>query len=75
MCNRERDVPTRYKSLAKYLAKYVLGPPISVRRIDAYGGQSVTYHYRSNKTERVEKETVDVWENDSACSSHSVSTD
>ncbi len=27
------DVPGRYKSLAKYLAKYVVSPPISVRRI------------------------------------------
>ena len=55
------DVPTRYKSLAKYLAKYVVSLPISVRRIDAYDGQSVTYHYRSHKTEKVEKETVDVY--------------
>ena len=30
------DVPNRYKSLAKYLAKYVVSPPISVRRIDRY---------------------------------------
>jgi hypothetical protein len=55
------DVPTRFKSLAKYLAKYVVSPPISVRRIDAYDGQRVTYHYRSHKTEKVEKETVDVY--------------
>jgi len=55
------DVPTRYKSLAKYLAKYVVSPPISVRRIDAYDGQTVTYHYRSHKTEKVETETVDVY--------------
>ena len=55
------DVPTRYKSLAKYLAKYVVSPPISVRRIDAYDGQNVTYHYRSHRTEKVEQETVDAY--------------
>jgi hypothetical protein len=42
------DVPGRYKSLAKYLAKYVVSPPISVRRIDSYDGQTVIYHYRSD---------------------------
>jgi len=54
------DVPSRYQSLATYLAKYVVSPPISLRRIDRYDGHSVTYHYRSHKTERVERETVDV---------------
>src|ERR671912_167638 len=52
------DVPARYQSLATYLAKYVASPPISVRRIERYDGQHVTYHYRSHKTERVERETV-----------------
>jgi len=28
------DVPSRYQSLAMYLAKYVVSPPISLRRID-----------------------------------------
>lgn len=55
------DVPGRYKSLAKYLAKYVVSPPISVRRIDGYDGETVTYHYRSHKTERVEQEQVGVY--------------
>lgn len=55
------DVPRRYKSLARYLAKYVVSPPISVRRIDSYDGQKVTYHYQSHKTGRVEQETVDVY--------------
>lgn len=55
------DVPTRYQSLATYLAKYVVSPPISLRRIDRYDGQRVTYHYRSHKTERVERETVAVY--------------
>jgi hypothetical protein len=54
------DVPSRYQSLATYLAKYVVSPPISLRRIDRYDGHRVTYHYRSHKSERVERETVEV---------------
>jgi hypothetical protein len=55
------DVPSRYQSLARYLAKYVVSPPISLRRIDRYDGNSVIYHYRSHKSERVEWEQVDVF--------------
>ena len=55
------DVPSRYQSLATYLAKYVASPPISLRRIDRYDGQWVTYYYRSHKSERVERETVAVY--------------
>jgi len=55
------DVPARYQSLARYLAKYVVSPPISLRRIDRYDGHRVTYHYRSHKSERVEQERVDVY--------------
>src|SRR2546426_7895825 len=53
-------VPSQYQSLASYVAKYVVSPPISVRRIDRYDGERVTYHYRSHRTERTEHETVDV---------------
>ena len=53
-------VPAQYQSLARYVAKYVVSPPIAVRRIDRYDGARVTYHYRSHRTERVEHETVDV---------------
>jgi hypothetical protein len=53
-------VPAQAHSVARYVAKYVVSPPISVRRIDRYDGQRVTYHYRSHRTERVEQETVDV---------------
>ena len=55
------DVPSRYESLARYLAKYVVSPPISLRRIDYYNGGHVGYHYRSHKTDRVERERVDVY--------------
>src|SRR5216683_2339373 len=53
-------VPSQYQSLARYVATYVVSPPISVRRIDRYDGERVTYHDRSHRTERVEHETVDV---------------
>ena len=58
---QQGDVPSRYQSLATYLAKYVVSPPISLRRIDRYDSHSVTYHYRSHKSKRVERETVDVY--------------
>jgi Putative transposase/Transposase zinc-binding domain len=54
------QVPSQYESLARYVAKYVVSPPIAVRRIARYDGERVTYHYRSHRTERVERETVDV---------------
>jgi Putative transposase len=53
-------VPSQSQSVARYVAKYVVSPPIAVRRIDRYDGHRVTYHYRSHRTERVERETVDV---------------
>jgi hypothetical protein len=53
-------VPTQAHSVARYVAKYVVSPPIAVRRIDRYDGVRVTYHYRSHRTERTEHETVTV---------------
>jgi hypothetical protein len=53
-------VPPQYRSVARYVAKYVVSPPIAVRRIDRYDGARVTYHYRSHRTERMEHETVTV---------------
>jgi Putative transposase/Transposase zinc-binding domain len=53
-------VPAQYQSVARYVAKDVVSPPISVRRIDRYDGERVTYHYRSHRTERTTYETVDV---------------
>jgi len=54
------QVPSQYQSVARYGAKYVVSPPIAVRRIDRYDGQRVTYHYRSHRTDRMEQETVEV---------------
>src|SRR5712691_9216148 len=53
-------VPSQSQSVARYVAKYVVSPPIAVRRIDCYDGKRVTYHYRSHRTDRMEHETVDV---------------
>ena len=54
-------MPSRYESLARSLAKYVVSPPISLRRIDRYDGHRVTSHYRSHKSERVEWESVEAY--------------
>src|SRR6266508_4313686 len=35
-------VPSQYQSLARYVAQYVVSPPISVRRIDRYDGERAT---------------------------------
>ena len=53
-------LPAPAHSVARYVAKYVVSPPISVRRIDWYDGERVTYHYRSHRTDRLEHETVPV---------------
>jgi hypothetical protein len=44
-------LPEQAHSVARYVAKYVVSPPISVRRIDRYDGERVTYHYRSVRRE------------------------
>jgi hypothetical protein len=54
------QVPSASQSVARYVAKYVVSPPISIRRIDRYDGERVTYHYRSHRTERMEHDTVAV---------------
>src|SRR5207245_8421159 len=53
-------VPSQYQSLARYVAKYVVSPPISVKRIDRYDGERVTCDYRSHRSEREDDETVAV---------------
>jgi hypothetical protein len=53
-------LPAQAHSVARYVAKYVVSPPISVRRIDRYDGERVTYHDRSHRTDRLEHETVPV---------------
>jgi hypothetical protein len=55
------EVPKRIKGLAKYLAKYVVSPPISVRRIISYNGKRVKYWYNDHKSGRRKEEEVDVF--------------
>jgi hypothetical protein len=55
---QEGDVPPGGEGLAQYLAKYVVSPPISVRRIEKYDGRSVSYWYRDHKTGQIEHETL-----------------
>jgi len=54
------QVPAQSQSVARYVAKYVVSPPIAVRRIDRYDGARVPSHDRSHRTDRMEYETVDV---------------
>jgi hypothetical protein len=55
------EVPKRIKSLAKYLAKYVVSPPISVRRILHYDGQRVRYWYHDHKSGKRKEEEIAVY--------------
>jgi hypothetical protein len=55
------EVPKRIRELAKYLAKYVVSPPISVRRIESYDGQQVRYFYQDHQSGRRKTEEVDVY--------------
>jgi hypothetical protein len=51
------EVPGGGKGLAYYLAKYVVSPPISLKRIVSYDGQKVRYGYNDHTTgQRVEEE-------------------
>src|SRR5438093_10037660 len=45
------DVRSRMKQLARYLAKYVVSPPIALSRITAYDQErgTVTYWYRDHQ--------------------------
>lgn len=54
------NVPEQCKGLARYLAKYVASPPIAVRRIVSYDGQTVKYWYKDHKTKSKKFEVVDV---------------
>ena len=54
------DVPPGGEGLGRYLAKYVVSPPISVRRIENYDGDTVRYWYRDHKTEMIQHEALPV---------------
>jgi hypothetical protein len=55
------EVPKQIRKLGKYLAKYVVSPPISVRRIIGYDGQRVKYWYNDHKSGRRKIEQVDLF--------------
>ena len=52
------DVPPGGQGLAQYLAKYVVSPPISIRRIEHYDGKTVRYWYKDHKTEQIQHQTL-----------------
>src|SRR6266702_861455 len=54
----EGKVPAGGEGLAYYLAKYVVSPPISLRRILSYDGQRVRYWYNDHKTKQRQEEEV-----------------
>lgn len=53
------DVPQGGSGLAYYLAKYVVSPPISVKRIIRYDGKVVRYWYKDHQTGKKVEEEVD----------------
>ncbi len=58
---KKGEVPKRCRGLARYLAKYLASPPISVRRIILYDGESVRYWYKDHNSKSRKIETVDVY--------------
>lgn len=54
------QVPPGGRGLAQYLAKYVVSPPISVRRIERYDGHSVSYWYRDHTSGVIQHNTLPV---------------
>jgi hypothetical protein len=54
----EGKVPAGGEGLAYYLAKYVVSPPISLRRILRYDGQRVRYWYNDHTTKQRQEEEI-----------------
>jgi hypothetical protein len=54
------NVPPGGKGLAEYLAKYVVSPPISVRRLEDYDGHQVSYWYEDHKTQAIQHAALPV---------------
>lgn len=53
------EVPPGGSGLARYLATYVVSPPISLRRIVEYDGEGVEYWYNDHVTEARKQDRVD----------------
>ena len=54
------NLPKSCRGLARYLARYIASPPISVKRILDYNGEEVKYWYNDHKTKMKKVETVPV---------------
>jgi hypothetical protein len=54
----EGKVPAGGEGLAEYLAKDVVSPPLSLRRMLRYDGQRVRYGYNEHKTKQRQEEEV-----------------
>lgn len=57
--HREGASPLRGKGLAYYLAKYVVSPPMSLKRIMEYDGKNVRYWYNDHTTGQRVEEQID----------------
>lgn len=54
------EVPEGGKGLARYLAKYVVSPPIAVSRLIDYDGEEVEYWWRDHRSHKREEARIDV---------------
>ena len=54
------EVPGGGKGLARYLAKYVVSPPIALGRITEYTGEEVAYWWRDHKSNKREYARIGV---------------
>lgn len=50
------------KVVTKYIGRYLGRPVISTKRIDAYDGTNVTFHYNRHEDEKLVEETIPVLE-------------
>lgn len=53
-------MPHNSQGLARYLAKYVVSPPIAIGRIINYDGKHVTYWYNDHESGKKKTDTIDV---------------
>lgn len=54
------EVPAGGKGLARYLAKYVVSPPIALGRIMEYNGEEVAYWWRDHRSNKREYARIGV---------------
>lgn len=54
------EVPEGGGGLARYLAKYVVSPPIAISRMEDYDGEQVQYWWRDHRSNQREEARIDV---------------